>query len=222
LGFTRHSTDTPARVWICDVNGVLVNSLSLTRRAFATTAAEYLFPFTECHFRRVKALPLVDAYRVLAASCDAAALRCCHLKYIREHACEAHAYPFVAEVLRVARARGVRIGAVTSYGEVAEAFLVNSGVYPLIDCLVSQEEVRRPKPDPESLCRILALLADDRDGGSPSSVICVGDTPSDVQAGRAAGVITVGVTYGACDWQEIDGAEPDYTIRAFDEMQLFL
>ena len=46
----------------------------------------------------------------------------------------------------------------TSHGEIAEGCLVRAGLYPFIDCLVTQEEVRHPKPHPESLQLVLTLF----------------------------------------------------------------
>jgi phosphoglycolate phosphatase-like HAD superfamily hydrolase len=134
---------------------------------------------------------------------------------------EVAACPGVRDMLRAAREAGVRIGAATSHGEIAEACLVTTGLYPLIDCLVTQEEVARPKPQPDALLRVLTLLAEP--GRDPRhTALCVGDTPEDIEAGRAAGVRTVAVTYGMSDEREMRSARPDLIIHSFGEMQAWL
>jgi HAD superfamily hydrolase (TIGR01509 family) len=209
-------------VWICDVNGVLVDTVAAVREAFAATAAHGGFSFTETDFQIVKGLPLLDAYRRLAPGSDAARWRRVHLRFIHDQLPRIAAYPEVADVFAEAAEAGVRVGATTSHGEIAEGCLVRTKLYSFIDCLVTQEEVTRPKPDPESLHRALDLLGVDPRDPRPKNVLFVGDTAEDIEAGRAAGVQTVGVTYGVSDDREIRRARPDHVIHAFGEMRSFL
>jgi HAD superfamily hydrolase (TIGR01509 family) len=199
------------------VNGVLLDAASLMKQAFMATAERGGFPFTEPDFHVVKSLWLLDAYRLLDPRGDAFARREFHVRYCRARAAEVRAYPGVRDVLTRARAAGVRIAAATSHGAMAEACLVATGLYPLIDCLLTQEEVKRPKPDPEVILRILNLF-DIQPHETASDVIYVGDTPADVQAGQAARVRTVGTTYGLSSDAEIRRARPDVVIHAFGDL----
>lgn len=208
--------------WICDVNGVLVDTVAVTRDAFAATAARYRFSFGEQEYRKVKDVSLLEAYRVLDPGADQLARRQFHLQYLRERVQEVRAYPHVAEMLAAATAGRIRVGAATSYGETAEACLVNTGLYGYIDCLVTQEEVRRPKPHPDSILLILRLFDIDPQGRDYDRAVYVGDSRLDVEAGRSAGVRTIGVSYGVSDEAEIRAAGPDHVIHSFREMRVFL
>lgn len=211
----------PPSLWICDVNGVLIDAVTIVRHAFTATAAKYGFRFGEEEFRAIKGVWLLDAYRKLDPGCDSHTRRAFHLRYVRERLAEVRAYPGVPETLAAARAAGVRIGGATSHGEIAEACLVQTGLYPLLDCLVTQEEVRRPKPHPEAVLRVLQLL-----GGDPerrgTNALYVGDTVEDIEAGAAAGVVTIGVTYGISQQAEIRAASPDHVIHSFLDMHAWL
>ena len=55
--------------------------------------------------------------------------------------------------------------------------------------IVTMEDVRNPKPDPEGLLKIL-------NGRNPSSAIYVGDNVDDAIAARSAGVPFVGILFG--------------------------
>lgn len=59
------------------------------------------------------------------------------------------------------------------------------------------------KPDPAILHRVLGRL-----GATAERAAFVGDASTDVRAGRAAGVFTVGVTWGAHDAAALGAAEP--------------
>lgn len=208
--------------WICDVHGVLVDSTALVHEAFVATAARYGVPFAEYDYRRVKAVPLVEAYRRLDPAGDPFAKRQYHLHYVRERIADVRAYPGVLETLSLASAAGIRIGAATSYGEIAEACLVNTNLYPLFDCLVTQEDVKRPKPHPDSILLVLRLLAVPDGHGGAGHALFVGDTATDIEAGKAAAVRTVGVSYGVSPEAEIRAARPDHVLDSFQQMRQFL
>ena len=63
----------------------------------------------------------------------------------------------------------------------------------VIDCSVSSDEVAAGRPAPDMIFRAMKKLGID----DPETVISVGDTPSDLQCGRNAGIrATFGVTNG--------------------------
>jgi len=68
------------------------------------------------------------------------------------------------------------------------------------------------KPDPEGLLHILRQA-----GVEPGEAVIVGDSRNDVQAGKAAGTVTCGVTYGlgASGFAEVP---PDFTVGRFPDL----
>jgi HAD superfamily hydrolase (TIGR01509 family) len=209
-------------LWICDVNGVLIDSTALFREAFAATAAHFGVPFSEEQFQQVKGVSPLEAYRRMHSGVDPRAERDFHLRYVRSRITDVRVYPHVREMLVAARETGIHLAAVTSHGAVAEAFLVTTGLYPLIDCLVTQEEVKRPKPHADALHRVLELFGIELHGRESERVVYVGDSILDIQAGKAAGIPTIGVTYGVSAAAEIREAEPCHVIGSFREMRSFL
>jgi len=51
-----------------------------------------------------------------------------------------------------------------------------------------------------------------------SRAVMIGDTAADIGAGRAAGAVTVGVTYGYGSREEVAGAGPDLLIETATEL----
>ena len=72
-----------------------------------------------------------------------------------------------------------------------------------VEILASQDDTARHKPHPDPL-----LLAADRLGVEPTDCVYVGDAVVDLQAGQAAGMSTIGVTWGAGLRSELVGAGP--------------
>src|SRR5262249_34200345 len=63
-----------------------------------------------------------------------------------------------------------------------------------VEFLVSGDDVASPKPDPEGVRKVL-----DEFGVAPAELLLVGDSPSDIQAGRLAGTKTGAALWGAFD-----------------------
>lgn len=63
------------------------------------------------------------------------------------------------------------------------------------------------KPEPDVILKSLKIF-----GVSPEECLMVGDAPSDMEAGRRAGVITCAVRYGYGDQEAMAGFQPDFWI----------
>ena len=77
------------------------------------------------------------------------------------------------------------------------------GVDGSFDVEIYGDEVDRAKPDPEPVLRALAELGLD----TSERIAFVGDAIHDVEAGRAAGVYTIAVTWGAGGREELEAAD---------------
>jgi pyrophosphatase PpaX len=114
-------------------------------------------------------------------------------------------YPGVIAALEALRAAGLRLGVVTSkVREMALHGLRHTRLDSFFDVLVCADEVTRPKPHPEPVSLALRRLqvAADR-------AWFVGDSPFDLACGRAAGVATAAVTWGAGERAELQAEMPD-------------
>jgi HAD superfamily hydrolase (TIGR01509 family) len=75
----------------------------------------------------------------------------------------------------------------------------------------------RLKPAPDTVLAALATLQ-----STPLQALMVGDTPADIQAGKAAGTKTCAVTYGFGRREALVQCEPDYVIDSFSELLTFM
>src|SRR6185437_11882955 len=99
----------------------------------------------------------------------------------------------IADVIDFARGLGWRIGVFTGKGRRPAIFsLVDLGLWERIEHLVSGTDVVRPKPDPEGVFQAAQAL-----GVPVENILLAGDSPADVQAGRAAGARTAAVLWAA-------------------------
>lgn len=126
-------------------------------------------------------------------------------------------YPGIGVMLADLVAAGCRTGVVTSKaGPTAELALdALPEVARCIEVLVAVEDTPTHKPGPEPV-----LLALQRLGAEPSDACYVGDAPFDVAAARAAGVTSVGVTWGFFPREAV--ADADVVIDAVPDLERYL
>ncbi|MEV7005921.1 HAD-IA family hydrolase [Streptosporangium sp. NPDC051022] len=103
----------------------------------------------------------------------------------------------------------------SAWRRLAEIRLGLAGL-PVPPVLVTADEIRRGKPDPEGY-----LSAADHLGVDPAACVVVEDAPAGVEAGRAAGMHVIGVTttfgpgLAGCEWY-IDDFDA-LTVRASED-----
>ncbi len=101
-------------------------------------------------------------------------------------------YPGVRRLLEELSADGFTLAVVTTKGsDPAREDLLACSLDGLFAALVGADDVSRLKPDPEPVLRALEST-----GAAAGRSIMVGDTPGDIEAGRAAGLRTAGVLWG--------------------------
>lgn len=117
------------------------------------------------------------------------------------------------ETLGRLRADGVRLGIATNRTrESLEPMLVEHGLTEVFDVWLTAGCVPFPKPHPLMLVQALEALGTDE-----RSALMVGDTTVDIRMGRAAGVDTCAVTYGAHTEEELRSEGPTHVVhRAAD------
>ena len=97
-------------------------------------------------------------------------------------------------------------------GEMSRHILQGLGVAGRFARICGAGDVPAKKPDPAGLRLIL-----DQTGVPPEAAVLVGDSAIDVRTGRAAGVRTVGVTYGL-DPAGLEAMAPDVLIADLREL----
>ncbi len=126
----------------------------------------------------------------------------------------AQPYPGVADVLRQLHGGGLRTAVVTNkQHRFAQELLQRLGLRGWIDLVVGGDTCERRKPDPQPLqyaCERLAVPV--------QRALMVGDSANDLQAGRAAGMPVICVTYGYNEGMDPRSLRCDALIDSFDEL----
>jgi len=152
--------------------------------------------------------PLASQMRVYATDDqDLATLIDGYREYQRAHHDElTRAYADAIETVVDLRKSGYRLGVVTSKAsDIANRSLAFVGLDRYLDVMVGFDSTDRHKPDPEPVRYALDVLQ-----VPPAEAVFVGDSPHDMYAGNAAGVVTVGALWGPFSRSALDPAAPRF------------
>ena len=118
-------------------------------------------------------------------------------------------YHGVPEMLEALRKHPFRL-AVLSNKPHAFATLIVEDFFPgtLFSLVYGQREGRARKPDPAVALEIAATL-----GSNPVETVFVGDSGVDIQTGKAAGMLTIGVAWGFRGREELLESQADIIIN---------
>ena len=123
-------------------------------------------------------------------------------------------YPGILDLVRSLTSAGVRLGSATSKrAEPAQWALDLTHLSGLMPIIVSHDDVREHKPNPEPL-----LLAAARLNCEVGEAVYIGDAVVDIVAAHNAGMDCVGVTWGAGVREELVAAGPTLLVDTVDEL----
>lgn len=198
---------------ILDVDGTLLDSNDAHARSWSDALAEFDKRVSPAEIRPLigmggdKVLPKIAG---IAAESDLGR----NVTRRRGEIFRARSLPYLQPfsgaraLLLSLRARGQRL-VVASSAEQADldGLLARADVADLIDAAASSGDAKRSKPDPD-----IVEAAIRKSGLPPESLVMIGDTPFDVEAGTRAGVRVIGLRCGGWGADALGGA-----LRVYDD-----
>ncbi|MDN5871341.1 MAG: phosphoglycolate phosphatase [Nitrococcus sp.] len=142
-----------------------------------------------------------------------------YLDYYADHLADRTVpYPGVVEGLAALVDRGLHLGVATNKpARFTEPLLEILGLRAAFDAVVSGDTVTEKKPAPEPLLHAIRLCQ-----GSTRQAVMVGDSMTDVEAARRAGLGVIGVPYGYNHGDETFFTSPDIMIQSLGELPALL
>lgn len=176
-----------------DVDGTLLDSAE-----FVLGAVEYTLringhtPPPRERIATIMGPPLAECYRRLVPDLDPNQLCDTHRGWQRDRMHLVRPFPNTVRTLQALRTAGIHCAAVTARSRVSSlGTLDGAGLAGLLEVVISAEDTPRTKPYPDPV-----FAAQEKLGVFPANAALVGDTAADIEAGRAAGVTTIGALYG--------------------------
>ena len=212
-------TAPPARLVVFDLDGTLVDS-SRDLATGVNRALRRFAPLAPVLREEVVRSFIGSGARVLIARSLAAAglsqpvdevLPVFLEEYSRCLLDETRLYPGAAEALDGLSGRTLAV-LTNKPGDMSRTILAGLGVGDRFFRIYGAGDVETRKPDPGGLLRIASEA-----GIEPAAAVMVGDSAVDIRTGRAAGTLTVGVTYGF-DTGSFRDDPPDVLVSRLTEL----
>lgn len=126
------------------------------------------------------------------------------------------AFPGIESLLEACKQQSIPVGIVTSKMRVNALFtLETTGLLDAFPLVISLDEVKKPKPDPEGIQLALRHF-----NVEAKKTLFVGDTTFDYFAGKAAGTDTALVTWGFKKFNK--DIQPTMWIDHFDQLKVLV
>jgi phosphoglycolate phosphatase len=124
------------------------------------------------------------------------------------------AFDGMTETLRALKRRGVKL-AVLSNKPSEATYLAVTGLFgeDMFDEICGLKPGMKRKPAPDYVWKIM-----DHFGVKPENGLYIGDTNTDMQTGKAAGLFTIGVLWGFRDRKELEENKADRIIERPEEI----
>lgn len=134
--------------------------------------------------------------------------------HYREHCVDQTVvFPGVVELLDFLRDRGVKMGLVSNKPhEFTLITLEKLGLTPYFVVALGADATANKKPHPEPLLAALLKI-----GAKPSEAVMIGDSPVDVEAARAAGMLVGLVSHGFVPKEYLNASDPDWLVDSLSD-----
>ena len=199
---------------IFDLDGTLINTIHALNRTINLTLGQFGYaPIDEAHTK----IFVGDGYktfveRALVYRGDEERV---HLEEALPVYCQnfeknclygVEAYDGMRELLGWLKNKGIKIAVLTNKAD-AQAVVNIETVYGkgYFDLITGERPDMKRKPDPEGAWYTARML-----GVEPKRCLYLGDTNTDMRTGIAAGMDTVGVTWGFREREELEAFHPEF------------
>jgi pyrophosphatase PpaX len=201
------------RAVLFDLDGTLIDTIPLIRWTFERVFEDFGLAWEDGAVMHTIGLPLREiAARYAPDRADEFMKRYAAFQKTRFRELT-RAFPGALETLETLKSADYRTGVVTSKRrDPARASLALTRLDRHIEAVVSADDVTRPKPDPEPVFKALALL-----DTPPRNAVYIGDSWYDIVAGKEAGVVTTGATWGVAGRDRLAEHAPDIIVDSWAE-----
>ena len=196
-----------------DWDGTVVDSAQLGLTAYEKVFAELGVPFDHDTYASVYSPNWLSVYEGLGLPKE---------KWKRADELWTHHYGEqsadllggAGETLALLRQKGYRMGVVSSGNDCrVNREIQELGLDGFFEVVICHEQITNRKPHPEGLETAMRAL-----DCSNAEVGYVGDTPEDIEMGKGAGVLTVGVRSAYPTSWKLESSEPDILIESLTEL----
>lgn len=208
----------PFAAILFDVDGTLIDSADLIADSLEFACRRHLGRIhPRAEYYALIGRPAIVQMEILGGD-KAPEMMDTAIEYYFEHMAEERPFAGALDILAHFSEQGYRLGLVTSKTRLELApTLRHIPIDRYVHVVVTADLTTRPKPNPDPVYLALQNLQIPAE-----KTLFVGDSPYDLQAGRAAGVKTAAATWGPHPVSTLQSESPDYVLRDLRELRAIL
>lgn len=126
-------------------------------------------------------------------------------------------YDGIIELLESLKKKGFKIGVVSNKFDKAVKKLCNDYFFGLIDIATGESCDVPKKPSPIGVLKTIEEL-----GGAPDKSVMIGDSETDIQTAKNAGIMSIGVLWGFRDEKTLVEAGADELVDSPERLEMIL
>lgn len=197
-----------------DLDGTLIDTNELINESFRHTFKKYNYTFTEEEIRDFNGPPLRDTFVNLNNDLAEEMIQTYREHNLANHEAYVKAFPNVEKTIKALLDMDIKIGIVSAKMRPGvELGLEVVGLAKYFETIVTIDEVKNPKPHPESVFLAMKELK-----AKPAATIVVGDNFHDIEAGRDAGTQTAGVAWSTKGKGFLQQYNPTYMLEDMSDL----
>ncbi len=118
------------------------------------------------------------------------------------------------DLIRRLKSEGKLLAVITMKARVpTHKILKRHGLFDLFNDVIAFDDVKKRKPDPESFFKLL-----DKHNLKSADAIMIGDTTTDINYAKNAGVDVCAVKYGYGQNEDLEGLNPEYVVDSLKKI----
>ena len=208
------------RGFLLDIDGTLIDSNSKHLESWRIVQSQFGFHKTDEEILVNFAQPTQKIARGMLETDDVEqieALAQAKSDYFIVHLDEVPQFEFVLETMQmINQADGIICFASSNYNRVIDAIIAHFGWSQIAMNYIGMDDVLNGKPDPEMLLKAAAKISVD-----PSECVMIGDSLYDIEAGKRAGMKTIGVCTGGNTPESFSSLNPDLILDQIGDLRFY-
>ena len=197
------------KAFIFDLDGTLTDSINIWVSLFKKTFKKYKINVSEEIIKVQFGKPYTEIIEYFIPEDKKEAIK--HFKTEKDKIDieKFKPFPFVAKTLKQLKQKDMKIAIATGNNNyMIDSILEKYNLCKYIDYHVCTEEVKKTKPDPEMIFKILKYLKIEK-----KESILVGDSPYDIQMAKNAKIKSCAVLTGVLNKKSAEEIKPNYIFK---------
>ncbi len=197
-----------------DLDGTLIDTNELINESFKHTFKKFGYTFTNKEIRDFNGPPLRDTFTKLNSNLAEEMIQTYREHNFKNHEAYIKAFPNVEQTIKALLEMDIKIGVVSAKMRPGvDLGLEISGLAQYFDTIISIDDVKNPKPHPESVFLAMKEL-----NAKPAATIMVGDNYHDIESGRDAGAQTAAVAWSTKGKGFLQQYNPTYMLEDMSDL----